>query len=126
MKKITLFIAAAAFSVAVANAQTDSLRNTSSGSPTQTPTTYQNYPTKDMKRVAPNEIPASLRTTLQGPEYKGWENGTIYFNSATNEYSYQAQPAKGSNSATSGSKNNATWYRFDKSGKRIPDTKPHN
>jgi hypothetical protein len=124
MKKITLFIAAAAFSVAVANAQTDSLRTTSSGSPTQTTTTYQNYPTKDMKKVAPGEIPASLRTTLQGPEYKGWENGTIYFNSVTNEYSYQAQPAAGNNNSAQGKKSVATWYRFDKSGKRIPDIKP--
>jgi len=124
MKKITLFIVAAAFSVAVANAQADSLRTTSSGSPTQTTTTYQNYPTRDMKKVVPNEIPASLRTTLQGSEYKGWENGTIYFNSMTNEYSYQAQPAAGTNNSTTGKKNTATWYRFDKSGKRIPDTKP--
>jgi hypothetical protein len=123
MKKLILFIAGAAFSMAVAHAQSDSSRNTSAGSPTQTTTTYQNYPTKDMKKLAPTEIPASLRTTLQGSEYDGWENGTIYFNSMTNEYVYEPQPRTEDNTSAQGKKR-TTWYRFDKSGKRIPDTRP--
>jgi len=134
MKKIILFVAGTLLSVAMVNAQTqsDSSRTksgTQSGSQSRTNQTqssnYQNYPTKDMKRVNSSDIPASLRTTLQGQEYSGWENATIYHNSTTGEYAYQPT-GSGSTSAVSGNsgQKNATWYRFDKNGKRIPDPKP--
>jgi len=125
MKKIILLLVCALCSAAIANAQADSSR-TKSSTYSANPN-YQSYPTRDMKRVSSSEIPASLRTTLQDSEYRGWENGTIYFNSITNEYSLQATPSSsGSTSSTSAAGTKSlSWYRFDKSGKRIPDTKPH-
>jgi hypothetical protein len=126
MKKIILFVAGTLLSVAMVNAQTqDSTRSKSSSQSgsTQTPSAnYQNYPTKDMKRIKSSEIPASLRTTLQGPEYSGWENSPLYYNSTTGEYSYQPTGSGSSSSSSSGQKNNSGWYRFDKNGKRIPDS----
>lgn len=124
MKKLILVIAGTAFSIAMVNAQSDSIRTKPATTMSKTQSTmYQNYPTRDMKKISSSEIPASLRTTLQGTEYKGWENGTIYLNSTTNEYSYQAAPVKGNNS-TSKDMNAVGWYRFDQSGKRITDLNP--
>jgi hypothetical protein len=128
MKKIILLIACAAGSIAMVNAQTDTTRSsTSSTSQSQSSQStqyaqsqYQNYPTKDMKRVNSSEIPASLKTTLQGPEYKGWESGTVYQNSTTGEYYLQSSPS--SSTSATGKKSSPTWYHFDKSGKRVPDS----
>jgi len=122
MKKLILLLVGAALSIAVANGQTDTTKTKSTGKAT-TQSASQSYPTKDMKKVSPSEIPASLRTTLQAPEYKGWENGTVYYNSVTKEYALQSPQASGTTSATTGKKDNTTWHRFDSNGKRIPDIK---
>lgn len=122
MKKIILFIAASVCSVAMVNAQTDTTKTMTKTTTTQS-TAYQTYPTKDMKKVSVSELPASLRTTLQAPEYKGWENSTVYYNATTGQYSYQAPAMNGTTSATT-TKTQPQWYHFDKAGKRLPDTKP--
>ncbi|HEX8041208.1 MAG TPA: hypothetical protein VF490_18800, partial [Chryseosolibacter sp.] len=36
--------------------------------------------------IRKDEIPASLRKTLQDEKYAGWENGTVYHNTNTGEY----------------------------------------
>jgi len=131
MKKI-MIIACIAGSIAIANAQIDTtdardsrdLRKAQSQNPQatkQAQTQYQDYPTKDMRRMNSSDVPAGLRTTLQGSEeYKGWENGTVYYNANTKEY-FLRNTSPGSSSAATGQKNNAMWYHFDKEGKRVPD-----
>jgi hypothetical protein len=66
--------------------------------------------TEDRVMVTTSQIPSSLRTTLKSPQYKGWENSTVYRNSATNEYMVEIR--NGSSSKT---------YYFDKDGKAIHD-----
>jgi len=127
MKKILLAAVAVLFSAVLVSAQSDT---TSSKNKSQKPKTartsagsdstwYSNYPTQDMVKVKSTDIPASLKNTFQGSEYKGWENGTVYQNVKTHEYSLQLnQPA---NTATT--MKNGGWYRFDQQGKKIPDTR---
>jgi hypothetical protein len=69
---------------------------------------YQNQ--RDLVRVQSSDVPASLRSTLQGAEYKGWENGTVYRNKTTNEYVVEV-----------GDGTNKKTYRFDRNGKRVGD-----
>ncbi len=47
--------------------------------------TYQEA-NEGMVIIDKNEIPASLRETLQDEKYAGWENGTVYQNTSTGEY----------------------------------------
>jgi hypothetical protein len=126
MKKVCLFIAGALISASVAYAQSpvDSSRTQSKDRKKGTSSAYQNYPTKDMRKLNSKDVPNSLRTTLQGSEFKGWESGSVYYNSSTNEYFYQS----GNNnvSGNANQKNNNTWYRFDSQGKRIEDPRPKN
>jgi len=68
---------------------------------------------RDMTKIQSSEVPQSLRSTLQGAEYKGWENGTVY-RSKTND-GYLIEINDGANAKT---------YRFDKSGKRLQDNSP--
>jgi hypothetical protein len=63
---------------------------------------------EDRVVVRSNDIPSSLRITLRGDQYKGWENSTVYRNRSTNEYMVEIRD---------GSKTN-TFY-FDKDGKAI-------
>jgi hypothetical protein len=67
---------------------------------------------KDMTALQPTEIPANLRETLQGSQYKGWDASTskIYRNQTSDLYVVQIQD--GTMTKT---------YRFDKNGKPIND-----
>jgi hypothetical protein len=67
---------------------------------------------KDMTVLQSTEIPASLRETLQAPQYKGWDASTskIYRNQTSDLYVVQIQD--GTMTKT---------YRFDKNGKPIND-----
>lgn len=107
MKKVILIIACTAFSVAIASAQTDTTTNKSRQGQTQTSTQ-----SSDWVKVKSSEIPSSLRTTFQGTDYKGWENGTVYRNKSTNEY-YLEMQSTGSSPAL---------YYFDRNGKRTQNT----
>ena len=124
MKKIILIATGVVFSIAVASAQVDTTRSKkqkpSSSYRNSDSTSYRNYPNKDMARVKTANLPSSLHTTLQSGEYTGWETGTIYFNSKTNEYLLQLPPGNSSNTSA-GTKTG--WYRFDTSGKLIQDSK---
>ncbi len=126
MKKLMLMLAVALVAVTVASAQTptyDTARRQPS-QPTVKPQQHQketvqpsrsqssqesNYQ-RDMTKIQSSDVPASLRSTLQGAEYKGWENGTIY-RSKTND-GYLLETNDGANVKT---------YRFDKNGKRLQD-----
>ena len=56
------------------------------------------------------DVPASLRSTLQGAQYKGWENGTIYRNQTSDMFMVEMRDG-----------NQTKIYRFDQNGKAIKD-----
>jgi len=66
-----------------------------------------NY-TKDMTPIQSSDMPAALRSTLQGSRYKGWENGTLYRSKNNDGYALEL-------------KDGATTkvFRFDANGKPI-------
>jgi chromatin modification-related protein VID21 len=61
------------------------------------------YANEGMVIIEKNEIPASLKQTLQKEKYAGWENATIYHNTNTGEYVIAPRA-----------------YRFDEQGKEMP------
>jgi hypothetical protein len=111
MKKLMLTIASMLFvSVLAVNAQVSSdttSTSTNAGQPTMSDD-QSNY-TRDMEAIQSSEVPASLRSTLQGSEYSGWEEGKVYRNSTTNEYLIVIGDE------------DAKVYRFDANGTRIED-----
>ena len=66
-----------------------------------------NY-TKDMVQIQSTDIPASMRSKLQGSRYKGWENATFY--RAQNYEGYVVEMKDGDKIKT---------FRFDANGKPI-------
>jgi len=104
MKKSILILAAALCLSGAAMAQATQPTDSTGTQVTQTPDQNQNYK-KDMLKVKSNEVPASLKTTLQGTEYKGWETGTIYRNQNSDMYLLEGKDGK--------------TYRFDAQGKKI-------
>ncbi len=65
---------------------------------------------KDMIVIPSAEVPASLRSTLQGSQYKGWENGTIYRNQSSDMFMVEMRDG-----------DQTRIYRFDQNGKAIKD-----
>jgi Ni/Co efflux regulator RcnB len=65
---------------------------------------------KDMVVIPSSEVPASLRSTLQGEQYKGWERGTIYRNQNSDMFIVEMRNG-----------DNTRMYRFDQNGKPIKD-----
>lgn len=87
-KTIYSFAAALLLTAGMAIAQTPT--------PPVQPTPGVNYNTTTPAYGSPinnTSIPDPLRSTLQGTQYKGWENGTMYFNQSTNQYSLQMPAA---------------------------------
>jgi hypothetical protein len=110
MKKLMLTIASLLFvSVMAVNAQVSSDTSSVSGQPPVSTEDQANY-TRDMELIQSTDVPASLRSSLQGTEYTGWEEGKIYRNSTTNEYLVVIGD------------DDAKVYRFDANGTRIEDT----
>ena len=102
MKKLMLTYAAVFCLSAVAvNAQDPQKKDTATQS--------QNY-RQDMTVIKSSEIPASLRTTLQDAQYKGWETGTIYTNKAKDTYVVEIKDA---------TTNKTKTFRFDASWKTV-------
>jgi hypothetical protein len=123
MKRIILTLACASIFGATATfAQTDTTRSKSQTP--QTPTQQQpaqqsdQLRTDDMKgwtQVQSSDVPASLRTTLGGTQYNGWDqSGTVYKNQ------------NGDYSLRMGTGTSQKSYYFDKNGKAIakPNNKP--
>ena len=50
------------------------------------------YNSGEMVIIQHNEIPESLKQTLQDEKYKGWENAIIYHNTRTGEYLISPRP----------------------------------
>lgn len=66
---------------------------------------------KDMTLVEKRQVPANLRSTLQGDQYKGWEeNATIY--KTRNNDSFIVEMKEGDQTKV---------HRFDQNGKRVKD-----
>lgn len=69
------------------------------------------YREPDRVIVPLEEIPPTMRETLLEPQYKGWENSSIYQDKATGDYTLDI---------SSGNDKPKT-YRFDKSGRLMED-----
>jgi hypothetical protein len=119
MRKILMTIAGALLiSVTAVNAQTDSTQRKRPDQPpgqvepsTQQPNQGQSqYRTQDRVTVPADQVPSSLRQTLQGSQYKGWETVPLYQDRTTQEYYFEMQDANGTTNRL---------YRFDRNGKAI-------
>lgn len=117
MKKIMLTMAGALLiGVATVNAQTDTTKRTDPAQPAQEQPAQQpqdQYRSAELVPLPADEIPATLKKTLEAPEYKGWENATIYQNKSTKEYVLEM---------TAGGEHKV--YRFDRSGQPIKNDQP--
>src|SRR3954467_8008193 len=128
MKKIMLTIGSLLFVCAIsANAQQDTTRKQQTEEQqkyqqpqpqTQQPQTQQSQTEqssnlRDLSKVQSSEIPDALRSTLQAPEYKGWDASTsnVYKNKAGDIYTVEIVDAN----------NVRMVYHFDKDGKLIKD-----
>ncbi|MBL0740597.1 hypothetical protein [Chryseolinea lacunae] len=119
MKRVMLFVAGLLFMTVTATFAQQDTTNTDKTTPqTSDPATIkqndrtqpsQNY-TKDMTKIKVAEVPASLKQTLQSPEYKGWENSSIYRSKANDGYVIEMLNA--------GQKQT---FRFDADGKPIKE-----
>lgn len=108
MKKIMLtLVAVFVISMATTYAQSDSTTTTAK----QTQSQMQQVP-KGYTAIKVDDVPSSLRTTLGGQEYLGWESGTLYQNRTNNQYLVRI-----------GTGADAKSYYFDNSGKRVKDPK---
>jgi hypothetical protein len=111
MKKLMLTIASLLFvSVMAVNAQVNT--DTTSVSDQPSVSDDQSNYTRDMELIQSSEVPASLRSTLQGTEYTGWEEGKVYRNASTNEYLIVI------------GEEDAKVYRFDANGTKIETPAP--
>ena len=119
MKKLMLLFAGMfMLGIVAVNAQqvdTTGTRATQQPSATEQPSATQQqssdqYIQKDYETVKSTDVPASLRTTLKGSEYTGWESGSVYRNKTSNGYMVRI-----------GSGDQTKNYYFDKSGKRTQD-----
>jgi maltose-binding protein MalE len=107
MKKIMLtLVAVFVISMATTYAQSDTTTTAK-----QTTTMDQQVP-KGYSAIKVDDVPSSLRTTLGGQEYLGWESGTVYQNRSSNQYLVRIGTGQDTKS-----------YYFDNSGKRIKDPK---
>lgn len=75
-------------------------------SPNQQPS--EQFNVKEYSEVQVSDVPPTLRTTLQGDEYKGWENGKLY--RQNNGQGYYLSLRTGSSTKN---------YYFDKNGAAI-------
>jgi hypothetical protein len=108
MKKIMLtLVAVFVISMATTYAQSDTTTTTAK----QTTTMDQSVP-KGYTAIKVDDVPSSLRTTLGGQEYLGWESGTVYQNRSNNQYLVRIGTGQDTKS-----------YYFDNSGKRIKSPK---
>jgi hypothetical protein len=114
MKKIAIIAGMLFMGVAAANAQTDSTQRTRPAEEpmeqqSTTPTQSQ-YRSSDRVTVPADQVPSSLRQTLQGKQYKGWETTPLFQDRRTQEYYFELPDANGTTKR---------MYRFDRNGKSI-------
>ena len=137
MKKIVLMMAGALCIGAAAFAQEPTQQPTPQTPQTQQPTEptqqsrdttaiQQSQPTqqpspaatstpayrKDMTQIQAGDVPTGLRSTLDRPQFKGWENGAVYSNVDKSVFVVEIKDeVEGRMKA----------YRFDANGKPITD-----
>jgi hypothetical protein len=94
----------------------------------QNPQQPNQYLRDDMRVLKQDQLPESLRQTLRGTEYKGWEQSTIYQDPTTGEYLLEmntpivtpnnTNPSPATSQDQSGN-NSPRTYRFDRNGRVI-------
>jgi hypothetical protein len=106
---ITL-VAVAALGLASAQAQVTDTTRVKQTDPTYNPPVQpgNQYNQRDYKQIRSTEVPSSLRTTLKGNDYTGWENGMLYRNSTDN--GYMLRIGEGADTRS---------FYFDKGGKKV-------
>jgi hypothetical protein len=106
---ITL-VAVAALGLASAQAQVTDTTRVKQTDPTYNPPTQpgNQYNQRDYLQIRSNEAPSSLRNTLKGSDYSGWENGMLYRNRTDN--GYMLRMGEGADTRS---------FYFDKSGTKI-------
>ena len=74
--------------------------------------TQESFDVKDMTKIKVTDVPAALYQTLQGAEYKGWDeqSSTIYKSKTGNLYTVEIQDG-----------NKTRVFHFDGDGKPIVD-----
>ena len=108
MRKL-IFTFAAMLLIGVAAVKAQDTLNTNKPKPENQSSYNQDVP-KNYFIMKMEDVPASLRTTLRGDEYTGWESGTVYQNRSNNQYMVRV-----------GTGNDAKSYYFDRTGKRVKD-----
>ncbi len=107
MKKIILIIAGAfclsAFAVD-AQAQDGPKQDTTVLQPSQS---FRD----DMVKITADDLPAAVKSTLQGAQYEGWESANIYRNQTGEIYAVEI----------TGDDRQVKTYKFDPTGKPIED-----
>ena len=89
----------------------DSSQSTGVEVQTTQPSPSTSWNNDDRIIIVNEDIPAGLRVTLQGDQFKGWENSTIFQNRKTNEYMIEIRDGS-----------NAKVYYFDSEGKLLSNT----
>ena len=87
-------------------AQTSSPANSTQPSTISDSNESNAWKSEDRVVVTSEELPSSLRLTLDDDQYEGWENSTMYRNRTTNEYMIEIRDGSSSK-----------IYYFDKDGK---------
>ena len=107
MKKVILIIAAAACLSAFAinvQAQHGPKKDTTGIQPSQS---YRD----DMVKITADDLPAAVKATLQGAQYKGWDSGNLFRNSTGETYIVEI----------TGDDRQVKTYKFDATGKPIEE-----
>lgn len=95
----------------------------------QTLPSQSQYRPNDMVIIPQDQLPESLRATLRGDQYQGWEQSKIYQDPSTGEYLLEMEttttaPNNTNPNATTqdqSGNNSLRTYRFDRYGKVIND-----
>ncbi|MEJ1240803.1 hypothetical protein WBG78_21840 [Chryseolinea sp. T2] len=82
--------------------------------PAQQPSQSATVPAyrKDMTQIQPGDVPTGLRSTLDRPQFKGWENGAVYSNTDKSVFIVEIKDEV---------EGRLKAYRFDANGKPITD-----
>ncbi len=70
----------------------------------------ESYTEENSYQLNPDQLPATLRSTLQAPEYRGWEEGVITRHLLTGDYRIEIMNG-----------NETSTFMFNTYGERIPD-----
>jgi len=82
--------------------------------PAQQPSESATVPAyrKDMTQIQPGDVPTGLRSTLDRPQFKGWENGGVYSNGDKSVFIVEIKDEV---------EGRLKAYRFDANGKPLTD-----